>query len=430
MKYFIGAVLVASFFASCKNHNAKIVENTYVDSLISHYTLPRQVYDNQKDMLFWKSRIDPKDPRQVNESKYASTLIARFHQFGDINDVKQAESILKSVNKTYNNTLPSPFVALTSSAMLQHHFAQADTLLQQAKKIGIDEFTSTTLSFDVNFELGRYNTANNYLRILKKGNDYSYYFRRSKMDHFNANIDSAISGMMKAADLEKNVPYLSGIALSNAADLYIHAGDLQKAGDLYKRCIKLNSVDFHSMLGLGWIALVHDKNDTLAERIFKFVQSKNKLPDPLFKLYQMAQGRGDKNLEKRYAEEFVLKSTDTIYGKMYNKYVIEIYTGILNQPAKAEELAKNELKNRATPQTYAWYAYTLFENHKNDEAYKVFEQHVSGQPLEGLELYYMGVMMKGLSKGYNATEFFKAADKNKYDLSPDMAKELEADLEE
>jgi hypothetical protein len=110
--------------------------------------------------------------------------------------------------------------------------------------------------------------------------------------------------------------------------------------------------------------------------------------------------------------------------------VIEIYTGILNQPAKAEELAKNELNNRATPQAYAWYAYTLFENNKKDEAYKVFEQYVSGKPLEGLELYYMGKMMKGLDKGYNADAFFKAADKNKYDLSPDMAKDLEANLEE
>jgi tetratricopeptide (TPR) repeat protein len=218
--------------------------------------------------------------------------------------------------------------------------------------------------------------------------------------------------------------------LSNAADLYVHAGDLQKAADLYKKCIRLNSVDFHSIMGLGWIALVHDKNDTLAERIFKFVQSKNKLPDPLFKLYQMAQGRGDMALEKKYANEFVTKSTDTIYGHMYNKYVIEIYTGILNQPAKAEDLAKDELNNRATPQTYAWYAYSLFKNNKKDEAYKVFQQYVSGQPLEGLELYYMGVLMKGLGKGYNAGEFFKAAEKNKYDLSPGMAKDLAAELEE
>ncbi len=429
MKYLIWVLCPAILLASCKKHS-KIVEEAYADSLINHYSLPVQVKQNAADMQFWKGRIDPKLPRQVPESKYAGTLITRFHQFGDIRDVKEAEAVLRGVNKTYNNTLPGPFVALAGAAMLQHHFMQADTLFQTAKKIGVDGFNINTLSFDISFELGRYSTAGYFLSQMRGDKDYSFYFRQSKMDHLNANIDSAISNMLKAADLEKNEPYLQGIALSNAGDLYIHAGELQKAAALYKQCIRLNSIDFHSTIGLGWIALVHDQNDTLAEKIFKFVLSKNKLPDPLFKLYQMAQQRGDKALEKSYAEQFVAKSTDTIYGRMYNKYVIEILTGVLHNPAKAEALAKNELDNRATPQTYAWYAYTLFENNKKDEAYKVFEQHVSGQPLEGLELYYMGKLMKGLDKGYDANAFFKAAEKNKYDLSPDMEKDLEANLEE
>jgi len=429
MKYSLYIFFFAVLFTSCKR-NAKIVDQTFADSLVTHYTYPQQMAQNAADMQFWKNRIDPKRPGQVSESKYASALVTRFHFLGDIKDVKTAEAVLKGVNKTYNNSLAGPFVALTGSAMLQHHFAQADTLLNKALKIGVDGFTKTTLSFDVNFELGRYNDAEISLRRLASAKDYSYYFRRSKMDHFTANLDSAISNMQRAADLEKSQPYLRGIALSNTADLYVHAGDLQKAADLYKNCISLNSADFHSILGLGWIALVHDKNDTLAEKLFKFVLTKNKLPDPLFKLYQMAQGRGDKSLEKQYANEFVARSTDTVYGRMYNKYVIEIYTGVLNDPEKAELLAKGELNNRSTPQTYAWYAYALFKNNKKQEAYKVFEKYVSGQPLEGLELYYMGKLMKGLDKGYDANEFFKAAEKNKYDLSPNMAKDLEAALEE
>ncbi len=430
MKYLIAALCVGSCLVSCKNPKAKIVEQTYVDSLINHYALPAMVADNEKDMQFWKSRIDPKSPGQTNEARYAGTLLTRFHQFGDIQDVKQAQAIIQGINKTYKGTLASPFVSLTGMAMLTHHFAQADTLLNIAKKIGMEGVSSDILTFDVDFELGRYNDAAFYLRKLKLHADYNYYFRRSKFDHMNANIDSAINGMLKAAELERKQTYLRDVALSNAADLYIHAGELEKAADLYKTCVALNSADYHSIMGLGWIALVHDKNDTLAEKIYQFVQTKNKLPDPLYKLYQMAQGRGDKALEKKYAGDFVAKATDTVYGKMYNKYTIELYTGVLNQPAKAEELAKNELTNRASPQTYAWYAYALYINNKKDQAYKVFEQHVSGQPLEGLELYYMGKMMKGLGKGYNAQEFFKAAKTNIYDLSPAMQKDLAANLEE
>jgi hypothetical protein len=114
---------------------------------------------------------------------------------------------------------------------------------------------------------------------------------------------------------------------------------------------------------------------------------------------------------------------------MYNKYMIELYTGILNNPSRAEEISKGELENRATAQTYAWYAWSLFCNNKKKEAYEQYEKNVSGRPLEGLELYWMGKMMKGMNKGYNAQAFFKAAYINKYDLSPAILQDLEKQLD-
>jgi len=38
----------------------------------------------------------------------------------------------------------------------------------------------------------------------------------------------------------------------------------------------------------------------------------------------------------------------------------------------------------------------------------------------------MGKLMQGLDKGYNAEQYFKAAYKNRYDLSPAKAMELDA----
>ena len=187
----------------------------------------------------------------------------------------------------------------------------------------------------------------------------------------------------------------------------------------------MNSGDLHSITGLGWIALVHDKNDSLATQLFQFVHTKTLLPDPLFKLYQAAQLSKDSVLEASVAGTFAAAAADSMYGNMYSKYLIEVYTGVLHEPAKAETLAAAELNNRSTPQTNAWYAWALFSNGKKQAAQKVYEQFVSGKPLEGLELYWMGKMMQGIGKGYNAQQFFKAAGKNHYDLSPAMAADLE-----
>ena len=212
--------------------------------------------------------------------------------------------------------------------------------------------------------------------------------------------------------------------------LYVHAGKLEDAYNLYKKSIANYSSDLHSIMGIGWIALVHDKNDSLAKKIFLFVSTKTKAPDPILKLSQAAELNNDSACMKKYAQQFADVAGNPLYGTMNNKYLIELYTGILNNPAKAEAIAKSEIDNRSTPQTYAWYVWCLYCNNKKEEAYKIYEANVSGKPLEGIELYWMGKFMKGLGKGYNAHEFFKAAEKNKYDLSPSMMKDLEKNLKE
>jgi predicted Zn-dependent protease len=90
----------------------------------------------------------------------------------------------------------------------------------------------------------------------------------------------------------------------------------------------------------------------------------------------------------------------------------------LNEPQKMLAVAEREIKNRATPQTYAWYVWALFKNNQKQKAFQVYEEFVSEKPLEGLELYYMGQMMQESNKAYNAKNYFEAAYKNRYDLSP------------
>ena len=235
--------------------------------------------------------------------------------------------------------------------------------------------------------------------------------------------------MIKAGEKAGNNRQLKQIAFSNAADLCVHNGNMEKAYRLYKESIETDAADFHSIIGLGWIALVHDKNDSLAEKIFSFVHQHTSSPDVLLKMEQVADARGDSISQKKWANEFVEQVTQPYYGNMYNKYLIGLYTGILNEPAKAVSLAEQEIKNRPTPQTYAWLAWTYLMNKDIDKAYSIFKPLVSGKPLEGLELYYMGKLMISMNKGYNAQQYFKAAFKNRYDLSPAQVKDLEKNLE-
>jgi hypothetical protein len=428
VKFYTGISFVCLLMA-CSHKEGQIVSRIYIDSLISNYQKPVFARINDSSMQFWRNRIDPKRPGLVSETRYAGSLSLRFHLFGDIQDIKEADSTIRRLDTNFNHKEAQADLTLVNYSILQHRFKEADMWLEKAKQNGLKKYDQLSSSFDVDFELGRNFQAANELKNLKSAGDYGYFFRRSKMDHLNGLLDSSIHAMLRAAQVEENSPYLHQVALSNAADLYIHAGDLNQAADLYMKCLAINGADFHSLMGLGWLALVHDKNDTLAERIFEFVSTKNKLPDPLFKLTQMSQIRKDSLGEKKWAHAFESKASEPVYGNMYNKYLIELYTGILNDPARAEQLSMHELENRATAQTYAWYAWSLFSNNKKREAYGQFEKNVSGHPLEGLELYWMGKIMQGMDKGYNAQAFFKAAYINKYDLSPAILQDLEKQLD-
>jgi hypothetical protein len=424
LKQIITGIAMTLLFASCKNGNKPIVSVAFIDSLINNYNDSATRGALESELQFWKNRIDPANPGLTNELKYAAALVQRFQATGDINDLQVADSILLLADKTFNFKESAPKMALLRNSILQHRFKTADSILQEVRVTGLRKYESAAAGFDVSFEQGQYMLAGTELKKFAAPDDYGYQFRHAKLAHYMGELDTAIAAMQAAAVLAQGNTRLKQAALSNQADLQLHKGDIREAYDTYIESIRLDASDLHSIMGLGWIALVHDRNDTLAERIFRFVQTKTKAPDILFKLVQVAEASGDRMIQQKYAEQFASTVTQPAYGNMYNKYLLELYTGILDDPAKAEAIAKKELLNRSTPQTYAWYVWALHCNKKVIEATKAYNEHVSGKPLEGLELYWMGKYMQAIDKGYNAKEYFKAAWKNRYDLGVGMISDI------
>ena len=401
------------------------MQKGFIDSLIARNDTPAIYRVNETDLRFWKDRIQPGNPGLVSELRYASCLVQRFHLRGDIQDLVTADSILRKTDLVYAHKEVSPVLALIRNCILRHRFKEADSLLQAAKKLDVKPYDAISTSFDVAFELGQYLLAETGLRKIADRTDYGYNFRYARQAHYKGELDSSIDAMLRAAAIAGDNIILQQAALSNAADLCLHSGNLQKAYELYGRSVRLSNADLHSLMGIGWIALVHDGNDSMAERIFRSVQARTQSPDVLLRLEQVAEKRGDSARQMKYARQFESIVTRPVYGNMYNKYLVELYTGILNDPLKAETIARKELANRSTPQTYAWYAWALYTNHKTADAQNIYDQYVSGKPLEGLELYWMGMLMKGQGKGYNAQSYFKAAYKNRYDLGPGIVNDLE-----
>ncbi|PZP42972.1 MAG: hypothetical protein DI598_16280 [Pseudopedobacter saltans] len=417
-------VITGFAFQSCQN-NQPIVEKYFVDSLQSVYTSDSLLASNEQNRIFWGNRINPHNPSNINELQYAYTFINRFKLQGNIQDLDSAIMIMKKVDTTFAHTLSGPLLSLVSASIMHHRFSEADSFYLKACKIGIKEYQRTALGFDVDFELGYYKQAAIYLKSMRGVKDYNYFFRRSKMDHLNGNTDSALSSMEQAVSLAGKSPILQNLSWSMLGDLQVHQGDLEDAANSLKQAIRVNPGDMHSILQLGWIALMQNKDTAIVNKLFQIAINRNHLPDPYYKLYQMAQWEHNSTNAKKYAQQFEQKAALPAYESMYSKYLIELYATILNQPQRAEEMAFAELKNRATPETYAWYAYSLLCNHQKEKVYQIFQQYVAGKPIEGIELYYIGKVLKSVNHGLDAEKCFEAAMQNKYDLSPYMIEDME-----
>src|SRR5579864_7880682 len=104
MRYkFSQGFLIVCLLMACKHEKGQIVSRIYIDSLMSHYQAPAFARSNDSSIQFWRNRIDPKLPGLVSETKYAGTLSLRFHLFGDIQDIRKADSVIRKLDSDFNH---------------------------------------------------------------------------------------------------------------------------------------------------------------------------------------------------------------------------------------------------------------------------------------------------------------------------------------
>jgi hypothetical protein len=175
-------IIIAIF--SFVNSNRTIVNEVFIDSLINNTKL--SAYENltNGDLEFWEKRHKSNPESNANSKKYASALSARFHLYGDINDLKKADSLLNNLNIENKQTDAGILRALATNDLLNHRFNEANMHINNALSIGSEKYASQLQAFDVAFELGKYQIASSLLLTLKKGNEYGYFFRLAKYQHW------------------------------------------------------------------------------------------------------------------------------------------------------------------------------------------------------------------------------------------------------
>jgi len=143
VKYLLSYLPVIILLSACQKKESTIVQQSFIDSLIQHYSLSKAELTNRDDLIFWQKRMDSLPESFSSGPKYASALAARFRLYGDIHDLLKADSLIKESNIANQEKEGDIFLSMAGFAIQQHQFNQAATFVDKAKKISATKYGIT-----------------------------------------------------------------------------------------------------------------------------------------------------------------------------------------------------------------------------------------------------------------------------------------------
>lgn len=391
MKYALW-FLVVVLVVSCQQESSfKTNKKDY-----NHYLVVEPVKTTSKYFELWNSKIKQDSLQLLSFGNVASEYNRFFQSTGDIHCLKKAEQALTKAVDIAAIGKAGYRRALARNYISQHRFKEALELAESALDLGSGLKESQSLLFDIHLELGNYNEAEKYLDSIQNMSDFGYLIRLAKWNDHKGDLNTTIRLMEKAAnkaESSKNRGLLIW-SYTNLADYYGHAGRIDDSYRNYLKALELDNQNAYAKKGIAWIVFSHERNGKEALRILNAVLETHKSPDYYLLKAEIAEFIGDELLKMKAYDDYYIIVQNEAYGDMYNSYNIDFYLNELQANDKALELAKIEVDNRQTPESYDLLAYSFFKKGEKEKALELVENHIIGKTFEPAILQHAAEIYK------------------------------------
>ncbi|MDC6389426.1 tetratricopeptide repeat protein [Maribacter sp. PR1] len=418
--YFLVLVLIFSCTNREVGHIAKAEDyNGYLSS--------NPAKTSSKYFKLWNSKIRPDSMQLTSFGIIGGEYNRYFKETGDITYLKKAEQSLERAVEIASIGRAGYRRSLARNYISQHRFKEALTLAQQAMEIGSDPVESQYLLFDIHMELGNYDEAEKYLDSTKNLKDFGYLIRLAKWNDYKGDLDTTINFMEKAKEIaiaSKNESLIIW-SVTNLADYYGHAGRIEDSYNNYLKALELDGNNAYAKKGIAWIAFSNDDNPEEAMRILDSITTTYNAPDYYLLKAEIADYLGQDFIRMKNLDTYFQITSNPAYGDMYNAYNLGLYLDETGQLEKGLRLAKKEVENRPTPESYSWLAYSYLKNGDKIKAKDLMDTYVANKTFEPALLYQVAEV-------YKANEDFEKVQELKnelvgaaYELGPIMEKQIQ-----
>ncbi len=354
----------------------------------------------EEELNFWSNKLHSTPNQYPYYSKMASANTQIFKLTGNIDKLKEAEGNLEEANQRTNFNNAGYLRSLARNYISQHRFKEALELLLKAEANGEKLKKTHLMLIDVHLELGNINQVEKYLSEVKNFKDFDYLIRLSKYNDHLGNLDNAIKYLEDALEIVKasNNKDLLQWNYTNLADYYGHAGRIKDSYNAYLKALAINPNNSYAKKGIAWIVYSYERNPKEALRILDAVSKENTSPDYFLLKSEIADFMGN-FVEKESLEQKYLNSiSNESYGAMYAKYNVLLFADKTDKIEQAIEVAKQEVEERPTTQSYDLLAWSYYKNAQTKKALDVSEKYVIDKTFEPEALLHSAYILKANGK--------------------------------
>lgn len=412
MKIYTVILLMLAF--ACSSPSTRIVNPNDYQSLLT--TSRVEFVSTDKTIEFWQTRLGINPNDLTATLQLASLHASRFKSFGTIDDLHLSDSLFHVALAQTPFGKASIYQSLAANAITQHQFKQANDYLELALESGEDKATTHLMLADVRMELGDIGGAKNILKDIKNKNAFAFLIRQAKIDDKEGHLDSAIMRMEQGLErIGTSNTSLYCWTKSNLGDMYGHAGRIGDAYQSYLDVLHADPTYVYALKGIAWIALSHDRNCKEAKRILHTIKSQKNAPELNLMLAEIAELEQDVTTKRNLEQQFITEVGHSGFGVMYNRHIALLEAEV--SPELAVEIAKEEVRNRPTIESYDLLAWSLYKSGNVKDALEIARTKIEGKTSEPEVMYHLGIMYSQVNRK-KSVGYLQQANESAFELGP------------
>ncbi|EDM44673.1 TPR repeat [unidentified eubacterium SCB49] len=427
MKKIAIGIFLVSLCIACQDSNKQHITvlnsadyNVYLDS-------DQVTYENaKKNNEFWLKRLAPDSSGVGDLGPLAGTYTDLFVATGKVSNLKNVEALYKKAINISATNKDSYTRSLAQNYMSQHRFKEAQELLETIYAGHTNKRVTELQLFDVYMERGMYDKAFENLQKVKNTGDYHYLIRLAKWSDYRGDLDLAIKYLEQALAIAESggLKPLKIWTYTNLGDFYGHAGRINDAYNMYLKTLALQPDNAYAKKGIAWIAYAYEKDTEEANRILDKILEHHNMPDYFLFKAEIAEYKGDIETMEKNLKLFETTVSDSNYGMMYNTYFVEYFAE--RNPKKALEIARQEVINRATPETFHLLALAQLNNGLKSEALTTIQRFVAGKTSKPKALFHSALVYKANGMDDLVKEISETLKDASFQIGPLLSKKVQS----